>query len=466
MASLPGFLLKLAEPLSPELKQDIDRALEHEREQAISAGAAVRSIGSVVIATVIAVAWRITGQESWWVYLAPLSLYAVVATCIFAFRRSPFVKGAGGMVVLLDVFVVAGVQIRTLPLSPFPAGVAGFSLGLFALLVVLNAVTFSGPVIYLAAASSAIAQCVIMTKAGIDVASMIVAAAVLLLEARVLHVISSRLQKILTGLASAEVERRFEQRKIAEIESSKQVIETMLTDSHRQNELLRQLQLDKDRLSQLLVHDLRSPLTVITGTVDLVEMRQDIPNIPGSVGEDLETIRATAMRLSGMISDILGISKMEDGKLELKPERIQLQTLVETLAVQTRRANSQRQIVVQADAPEELAIDGDASLIRRVLENLLSNGARYTPQGKKLLLTARRDGSHAVLTVQNEGTPIDQELRERLFEKYQQAKSTRGGWGLGLYFCRLALDAHGGTIAIEEKDGWATSFVLRLPLAA
>jgi signal transduction histidine kinase len=465
MTTLPGFLLRVSEPISTELKQDIDRAFEHERDEAVSSGAAVRSVGSLVIVAILGLAWLATGKTGWWVYLGPLTMYAAVATTVFLFRRHPLVRGAGGMIGVLDVLVVAGVQLRNLPVSNRPDGVAGFSLGLFALLIVLNTVTFSGRIIYLIAAASCVAQLAIMHAAGIETASMIVAVVVLLLEASVLSVVSGRLRKILNGLANAEVERRFEQRKVAEIEESKRTIETMLGDSRHQNERLRQLQFDKDRLTQLLVHDMRSPLTVITGTADLVEMRLAEPAIAGDMAEDIEAIRSTAMRLSGMINDILGIAKMEDGQLELHRERLSITQLVGTVAEQTRRASVSRHIVVQSSTEDDIFIDGDPSLIRRVLENLLSNGARYTPQGGSLRLSAKREGNTAVLSIQNHGTPIDPELRTRLFEKYQQAKSTRGGWGLGLYFCRLALEAHGGTIAIEDVPSWATTFVLRVPLA-
>jgi signal transduction histidine kinase len=120
-------------------------------------------------------------------------------------------------------------------------------------------------------------------------------------------------------------------------------------------------------------------------------------------------------------------------------------------------------------APEALALEADRALLTRVVENLAANAARHTPQGGRMRLEAREQDDEVVLAVHNDGRPIPPDAREQLFDKFAQGgaeRSVRSGWGLGLYFCRLAVEAHGGRIGVEEVAGWSTSFVVRLPRRA
>jgi signal transduction histidine kinase len=445
------------------LQEDIARALEGERERAIAAAAGVRAVGSAVFVLLVTITWRITGAAGWAVYVRPLTFYALVSALLFIFRTRAPIRRTAWLVVILDVWVVAGVQLRTMPLSQFPSGVAGFSLGLFGLLVVLNAMTFSGPVIYLAATVSFLAQACLMYAADVGAPAIISAGVVLALEARVLQVLSSRLRAMLQGLASSDVERLFEHRKVAEIEKARTRIESLLEDSRRQNERLRELQEEKERLTQLLVHDLRSPLMALKGSAASIELHLREQSALGDVSEDIDLMRDTVRRLTGMTEDILRVGKLEEGKLEIRKERIAILPLLRAVKRQTERINPYKSLQIEVDAAEDLTIEADPGLVTRVIENLAANATRYTPTRGVITLSASRSGAEVVLAVNNQGTPIASELRGRLFEKYQQAHNERGGMGLGLYFCRLAVEGHGGTIAVEDVPGWATSFVIRLP---
>jgi signal transduction histidine kinase len=116
-----------------------------------------------------------------------------------------------------------------------------------------------------------------------------------------------------------------------------------------------------------------------------------------------------------------------------------------------------------------MALRGDTRILLRVFENLLSNSIRHAPSGGQILLAATRDGSVCRLSVHNNGVPIEVLDRERIFAKFQQGgndSARLGGWGLGLYFCRMVLEAHDGTIAVEDHPEWPTSFVMRVPAEA
>ncbi len=451
---------------SPELERDVAIALDRERERAVAAASAVRSLGSVAFVLLVLVPWVATGSMGWGVYVVPLTFYAVASTILFLLRRHKLVQRMAWVVVLLDVWLVGFVQLRTMPLSHFPAGVAGFSLGLFALLVVLNAMTFSGLVIYIAAAASIVAQGQLMHAADVGTPAIVAAALVLLLEARVLQVLTGRLRAILEGLASTAVESELERRKSEEIELGRQRIESLLADSREQNEQLRQLQEDKERLTQLLVHDLRSPLAVISGSAEVMEMTLRGHSALDEVREDLDMLRTTVGRLTGLTEDILRVSKLEDGTLPIKRERVQVRQMLVSVGREVERLYPHKELSIEVVAADDLVIDADLGLLTRAVENLATNAARFTPARHAIRLAARREANTVRIGVHNQGDVIDPELRARLFEKYQQAAASRGGWGLGLYFCRLAVEGHGGHIALEDVPDWATSFVLSLPAPA
>jgi signal transduction histidine kinase len=168
-----------------------------------------------------------------------------------------------------------------------------------------------------------------------------------------------------------------------------------------------------------------------------------------------------------MIHDLLDISRLEAHALELKAQPVELPVLLEAVQRALSPQAHTRGIHLSIRAPERLPASLDRGLLTRALENLASNALRYTPRGARIELSAREEGGALVLTVNNDGEPIAEHLRARIFEKFEQGEGDqrRAGWGLGLYFCGLVAGAHGGSIAVESLPGWATSFVMRLPAA-
>jgi signal transduction histidine kinase len=451
---------------TPALQKDIERLIERERADTFATATGVRSTGALACLLLVWGAWYFTGGRDWVVYFGPLSLYALLSGILFAFRRLPFAKSMAPFAVLLDIGVVDAMQLATMPLSPFPAGVAGFSLGIFALLVALNALTMQGSIIYVAAIAATMAQWHLMHAAHVSVAPMIAAAFVLLLEAKVLQVLVYRLRAFVAELAGTEVQRQIQQRRVIEVEESHRTIEAMLETTRRQNQELRELQEYKARLSQLLVHDLRAPLSALTMNVQMMERKLRKQNNAPELLTALDPIRRTGNRLSSMIEDILAISKIEDHQLDLHKATLQVADLLRFVTQELERLRPNAAIPFEVHVPESLELDADEKFLKRVLENLASNAVRFAPATGAIGLSARREGGCIVIAVHNQGTPIEPDLRRRLFERYQQGLSAKDGWGLGLYFCRLAVEAHGGSIAVEDVAGWSTSFVIRLPVAA
>ena len=450
--------------VSEELARDIDRAFQIDRQDAQATAAAFRFVSALAFLLFTLVVFRLTGKADWSSYLPPLVLYSIVSAVVFALRRQSFANSLTVVAALMDVWLIGTVQLQTMPLSPFPAGVAGFSLGIFALLVGLNALTFRSSIIYLTAGAGAVVECVLIRAAHVSTPPMIAAVLVLVIEARALQMLTHRLQTFLVSLAGAEAERQFERRKVAEIEASRQTIESLLVASREQNEQLVRLQQDKERLSQVLVHDLRSPLSVVIASIDIAQMQ--LSDCPAEVKADLDAARASSFRLAAMINGILDIAKLEDGALPIQREPVDMCELVETIARETAPLRLAKHLNLELASAPPLGVEVDRSLLTRVIENLAANATRYTPPGGAMRLAAAREGDIVSIRGQNPGQPLGETLRSRLFAKYQQEEPGRGGWGLGLYFCRLVLEAHGGTIAVEDAPDWSVSMVIRLPAAS
>jgi signal transduction histidine kinase len=216
-----------------------------------------------------------------------------------------------------------------------------------------------------------------------------------------------------------------------------------------------------------VVHDLRSPLGAIIGNLEFAQSTLSTQAGGGAVvGETIAEALQSSSRLDGLISEILDVARLEEGHLSLLPARVDPGLLLERLRRQAEPVARQKSVIVEVAVAGEAPLHIDVRLVQRVLENLVSNAVRFAPRGGKVLLAAAtRDGEH-VLSVHNDGPAIDAATRAVLFEKYRQDANGAPrptGWGLGLYFCRMAVEAHGGRIAVEDVPGWTTSFLIRLP---
>jgi two-component system heavy metal sensor histidine kinase CusS len=267
-------------------------------------------------------------------------------------------------------------------------------------------------------------------------------------------------------VSEAEVKRHLEQRRRTETDAAKQTIERMLAEAQDQNQRLGRLQREKDSLVQLIVHDLRSPLNAVMLSLEYVAQEVRTRQAGSDLTEALDDARSTAHRVSGMVSQILDTAKLEEGRLALDRSSIGTGDLLKKVRQQLAPMARDKRVDVRVEAPPDLVVRGDARLFGRVVENLLSNSIRHTPSGGKILLAAAREGNDCRLSVHNTGEPIHAEDRERIFAKFQQGSSEGprlGGWGLGLYFCRMVVEAHGGHISVEDVEGWTASFVVQMP---
>jgi two-component system, OmpR family, heavy metal sensor histidine kinase CusS len=230
----------------------------------------------------------------------------------------------------------------------------------------------------------------------------------------------------------------------------------------------RELREKKRVLAALVVHDLRSPLSAIQGYLDL--MREELePNDPARATlqaylDDATTLVGKAL---GLVATILDVDELEDGILKATRAPVKIAELVERARAGNRAHLEVRQLRFDLVCDPELTHSLDRDLFARVFENLLDNGARYSPRNGVLSVTAMADDKGLEIAIGNSGPPVPVAERETIFGRYFQVEArraaARANRGLGLYFCKLAVEAHGGTIHVESRPGLGTVFVIRVP---
>jgi two-component system, sensor histidine kinase and response regulator len=234
--------------------------------------------------------------------------------------------------------------------------------------------------------------------------------------------------------------------------------------TRRQRDDLMRLQLQKEQLVAFLVHDLKNPVNAI----ELHGQRILRDKAASERSRDAAaSIRNEAQALLRMIMNLLDLSKADEGRLVPERRRVALGPLLAQVAgdmhVRAQAAGAELDV-----AATELAITGDVDLVRRVIENLLDNAIRHAPEDSMIRLTAAASADGTVeIRVADRGPGVPAEQRERVFERFVQTgdpASARGGRGLGLAFCKLAVESHDGRIWVEDAAPGAV-FCMRLPAA-
>jgi len=226
----------------------------------------------------------------------------------------------------------------------------------------------------------------------------------------------------------------------------------------------KELHESRDRLALLLVHDLKNPLSVIS--MNLEHLAFSYPQV-GDQAEALRDSRSAADRLIEMIMDLLDIGRAAEGRLYLKRKRGLVHPIVQTVLSRTAHAAGQRGARLSSDLGLEATIDVDPELLTRVIENVIGNSLRYVPKGGHIDVRSHIDGGELVLQIRNDGPTISPAVRARMFEKYGGDAAHQQGpnRGLGLYFCRLVVEAHGGRIDVSNLAPQGVCFEIRLPNA-
>lgn len=230
----------------------------------------------------------------------------------------------------------------------------------------------------------------------------------------------------------------------------------------RQRDALVRLQLQKEQLMAFVVHDLKNPVNSIGLQAQLLER---IPDLPPRARRPIARIRDEARMQLRLVLNLLDIAKCEEGRLVPARARVDLVALIGEVvaALELRASDVSVTLEPSLDAGFTYA---DADLLRRVLENLVENAIRHAPEGSVVRISSAVEPGGVRLRVADAGPGVPPAAREQVFERFVQlgddGAGSRAGRGLGLTFCRLAVEAHGGKIWVEDAEPGA-AFCLRLP---
>jgi signal transduction histidine kinase len=218
--------------------------------------------------------------------------------------------------------------------------------------------------------------------------------------------------------------------------------------------------------TRMIVHDMRAPLhTLLISIRALQRQRFD----PDGQSELLAVAGDSAGYLLTLTETVLDSARLETSAWAIKRQPVPLHTLVQAVCEPLELAARPGQAILNRAVAEDLPpIWMDRGLMERVLTNLVTNAIKYTPPGGEIRVSARlvHDGHALELSVSDTGYGIPPEAQAHIFERFYQASESdrRRGTGLGLYFCRLAIEAHGGSIAVQSGLGQGSTFTLLLPL--
>jgi len=228
----------------------------------------------------------------------------------------------------------------------------------------------------------------------------------------------------------------------------------------------------RDDLTHMLIHDLRGPLgSILTSLAMIQQMALPGQPLEPEATEVLTLARNSGQHLMVMINQLLDVARIESGSVPLQRERVSPEELLSAAALRLRPAAAAAAIHLVAEAAPNLPeVSVDTQLMGRVFDNLGDNAVKFSPNASTIRLWARpmADPPGVIFGVSDQGPGIPASAQTRLFEKFHRLPNIQGrrnGTGLGLAFCRLVVQAHGGAIGIESNEGQGTTFVVKLPVA-
>lgn len=217
-------------------------------------------------------------------------------------------------------------------------------------------------------------------------------------------------------------------------------------------------------LLHVTVHDLRNPLNVVEAALAVLADAES-EGVDASLHGYLELAQSSSRRAADLVTAILEVSQLESGQMPLNCEPLEVAGLVREIGQGMHLLAVEGQLTLALDLPEVLPpVRADVALLRRVLENLVGNAIKFTPPGGMVTVTARIEGADLHLAVADTGPGLPPEMERQLFQKFCTGAEDKRGSGLGLAFCKLAVEAHGGQIWIESAPGQGARAHVTIPL--
>jgi signal transduction histidine kinase len=261
---------------------------------------------------------------------------------------------------------------------------------------------------------------------------------------------------------AAERQKLLEAEQAARAEA--ETIQRLLT---QQNKRLMELDLMKDEFVSLVSHELRTPLTSIRGYLEL--LLEDGGNLSPEQERFLGVVDRNSERLLHLVGDLLFLAQVDAGKLTIEREDVDFEQVVQDSVETLRPIAEARQIELVTSITPVPRLVGDRARLAQVLDNLLSNALKFTPEGGRVSVALRADGDRAIVEVEDNGVGIPRAEQNRLFERFFRSsramENAIPGTGLGLAITKAIAERHEGRISVESEEDVGTSVRLELPLA-
>ena len=269
-------------------------------------------------------------------------------------------------------------------------------------------------------------------------------------------------------LTGYSLEARYLERQTIPIADSDSSLIGVLLVFYDETERIRLAQ-TRDDVSRMLIHDLRSPLTAVTTSLKLLsELTPKDSQLRPLVESTSESGRRAIRKMLQRVDSLLDVSRMETGFLTLDTEPAALTTIIQTAQDEIAPIAQEIAVTIQTDLPENFPrLNIDADKVERVVLNLLDNALKFTPENGTVTIRARNAGGMAQIDVIDQGPGVPEEYKARLFDRFVQVKEQKGkrrGSGLGLTFCRLVVENHGGKIWVGDNPDGGSVFSFTLPV--
>lgn len=224
----------------------------------------------------------------------------------------------------------------------------------------------------------------------------------------------------------------------------------------------------RDEFLSIAAHELKTPLTSLLGYLQVFKRRAAREGYMNERDQaTLATIDLQAHRLHKLVNDLFDLSRIETGVLTIERRPLDLSVLCKRLIDEVQPVLEKHSVELQTDGP--ILIEGDDTRLEQVLQNLLDNAIKYSPEGGAIVIEIVERGEHACMSVRDQGIGIPEASRSRLFERFYRAGNVNPrsitGLGIGLYLVHEIVASHGGTVEVTSQEGRGSTFTVCLPLS-
>lgn len=244
-------------------------------------------------------------------------------------------------------------------------------------------------------------------------------------------------------------------------------INTLQRELTREKAMLEEANATKDKFFSIIAHDLKNPFNALLGFSDyLLENFREMDQ--GEIEEQLEMLSSTSRQTFSLLEDLLTWSKTQRGKIDFKPEKIDIQFICNEIRSSVETMAKEKSIDLEHVADDNLELYADPQMLKTILRKLVSNAIKFSFRGKKVIVTFVNEGNYTKISVSDSGTGISAVNQGRLWNlagKYTtRGTEAESGTGLGLIICKEFVEAHGGKIWVESEENKGSNFIFTLPL--